>query len=506
MSSLEFSDSEDIDWMNEVSTSMLMHGSEPGPSHAPLGFGYVESNETQSWSDTDVEWMNNVPMPMVIGEPSSSQAPSGFGLIEPTPSTSDHPMVIDEPGSSHAPTSSSLVIPSTSDYVCDVCKKTFSNKSNLKRHMKKHGDHVNHACSQCNMKFYRVDKLQEHMRTHTREKKKAYPCEQCDLMFPRMSDLLRHKRTDHSAPPAPRNAAAPRAQNSGRNALGVYSSHFMTPTPAGKWDLLLFLKEVRPQIHDMIVEELQEKRAIKWYCVSKIRFSRETSDGDVEYCTPYFRSKVVIELDTSMIGDHIEQAFDKIKESVDEFLKNGSGWVFDSVIHMELKTATYHPLAPSSYIPLPSKLAAKKALINIKNTDQKCFIWSVLAALHPAVGPHPERVYHYTSMEQELRLGNVTCPVQPCKVPIIEKLNNLRINVFGYEDEEMFPLYISKREDIQVINLLYITQGNDKHYCLIKNMSRLLGDLTKCKKEKYYCYSCLHRFTTESLLKDHLPY
>ncbi|GBM26391.1 hypothetical protein AVEN_8696-1, partial [Araneus ventricosus] len=173
---------------------------------------------------------------------------------------------------------------------------------------------------------------------------------------------------------------------------------------------------------------------------------------------------------------------------------------------MELKTATYHPLAPSSYIPLPSKLAAKKAVINIKNTDQKCFIWSVLAALHPAVGPHPERVYHYTSMEQELRLGNVTCPVQPCKVPIIGKLNNLRINVFGYEDEEVFPLYISKREDIQVINLLYNTQRDDKHYCLIKKMSRLLGDLTKHDGERFYCYSCLHSFSAASLLKDHLPY
>ncbi|GBM38894.1 hypothetical protein AVEN_49755-1 [Araneus ventricosus] len=236
MSSLDFSDSEDIDWMNEVSTSMLMHGSEPGPSH-----------ETQSWSDTDVEWMNNVPMPMVIGEPSSSQAPSGFGYIGPTPSTSDHPMVIDEPGSSHTPTSSSLVTPSTSDHVCDVCKKCFSRKDNLKRHMKKHGDHVNHACSQCSMKFYRVDKLQEHMRTHTREKK-TYPCEQCDQVFPRMSDLLRHMRTDHSAPPAPRIAAAPRARNSGRNALGVYSTHFMTPTPAGKWDLLLFLTLYRPAV------------------------------------------------------------------------------------------------------------------------------------------------------------------------------------------------------------------------------------------------------------------
>ncbi|GBO32475.1 hypothetical protein AVEN_54899-1, partial [Araneus ventricosus] len=48
------------------------------------------AHETQSWSDTDVEWMNNVPMPMVIDEPSSSHAPSGFGYIAPTSSTSDH--------------------------------------------------------------------------------------------------------------------------------------------------------------------------------------------------------------------------------------------------------------------------------------------------------------------------------------------------------------------------------------------------------------------------------
>ncbi|GBN55093.1 hypothetical protein AVEN_25256-1 [Araneus ventricosus] len=104
------------------------------------------------------------------------------------------------------------------------------------------------------MKFYRVDKLQEHMRRRTREKK-TYLCEQCDQVFPRMSDLLRHKRTDHSAPPDPRiAAAAPRARNSGRNSLRVYYSHFMTPTNAGKWDLLLSFEEVRPQIHDMIVD------------------------------------------------------------------------------------------------------------------------------------------------------------------------------------------------------------------------------------------------------------
>ncbi|GBN89689.1 hypothetical protein AVEN_104942-1 [Araneus ventricosus] len=208
---------------------MLMNGSEPGPSHAPSGF--VQSNESWSDTETDVEWMNNVPMSIKFDEPGSSQAPSGFGYIVPT---------------------SSLVPPSTNDHVCDACKKTFSNKFNLKRHMKKHGVHANHACSQCSMKFYHVDELREHMRTHTCEKK-THPCEQCDQVFPRMSDLLRHKRTDHSAPPSPR-IAAPRARNSGRNALGVYSFHFMTPSSHAAFDLLLFLEEIRPQIHGMIVD------------------------------------------------------------------------------------------------------------------------------------------------------------------------------------------------------------------------------------------------------------
>ncbi|GBM77774.1 hypothetical protein AVEN_231580-1 [Araneus ventricosus] len=96
------------------------------------------------------------------------------------------------------------------------------------------------------------------MRIHTREKN-THPCEHCDQVFPRMSDLLRHKRTDHSAPPAHR-VATPRARKSGRKILGVYSSHFMTPSSDAALDLLLFLEEVRPQIHGMIVDELEETR------------------------------------------------------------------------------------------------------------------------------------------------------------------------------------------------------------------------------------------------------
>ena len=38
----------------------------------------------------------------------------------------------------------------------------------------------------------------------------------------------------------------------------------------------------------------------------------------------------------------------------------------------------------SSYIPLPDFIMQKKAMINIQNRDNKCFLWSVVRYLHPA--------------------------------------------------------------------------------------------------------------------------
>ncbi|KFM69079.1 hypothetical protein X975_26051, partial [Stegodyphus mimosarum] len=57
----------------------------------------------------------------------------------------------------------------------------------------------------------------------------------------------------------------------------------------------------------------------------------------------------------------------------------------------------------------------------------------------------PHRLSHYKPHESTIQLGNVTCPVPVHKIAYLEKLNKLRINVFGYEDEEVFPLHVSKR-------------------------------------------------------------
>ncbi|XP_035208985.1 uncharacterized protein LOC118183516 [Stegodyphus dumicola] len=118
----------------------------------------------------------------------------------------------------------------------------------------------------------------------------------------------------------------------------------------------------------------------------------------------------------------------------------------------------------------------------------------------------PERVSHYIPYEADIKLGKIQCPVPVTKIPVIERLNNIRINVFGYEDDEVFPLYVSPQENEDCINLLYISNEGGSHYCLIKNFSRLMGDLTRHKTCTFYCYRCLHRFSEERNLKNHITF
>ena len=51
----------------------------------------------------------------------------------------------------------------------------------------------------------------------------------------------------------------------------------------------------------------------------------------------------------------------------------------------------------------------------------------------------------------------------------VEKQNSIRINVFGYEDGQPFPIHISKETFKDQMNLLLITKDEKKHYVLMKD-------------------------------------
>ena len=73
----------------------------------------------------------------------------------------------------------------------------------------------------------------------------------------------------------------------------------------------------------------------------------------------------------------------------------GSGFVLEYVKRFVVSVLRYRPLHGSTHIPTPSFLAAKRCIVNVHDRNSKCFLWSVLSALHESK-VHKERLTNYT--------------------------------------------------------------------------------------------------------------
>ena len=210
--------------------------------------------------------------------------------------------------------------------------------------------------------------------------------------------------------------------------------------------------------------------------------------------------------------DEIEEEIQKVEQA------EGSGWVFLEVENLTLHTDIWDPIKASSYIDLPDELKNKKAIINMKNkNNDKCFLWCVLRALNPKK-EHPERIDEdLKSKEHTLNMEGIDYPVSLKDIKRFEKQNpNISISVLGYsKDARIFPLRISeytkakkgKYERKHNIVLLLIKDGDNSHYCLVKNESALLSSQVNNHDHKlYFCLNCLNGFDTPEKLEKHKEY
>ena len=124
--------------------------------------------------------------------------------------------------------------------------------------------------------------------------------------------------------------------------------------------------------------------------------------------------------------------------------------------------------------PTPAKLKAKKAIINVKNSDDQCLRWALRAALFP-VQVYVDRPGSYP-VDDGLNFTGIDFPTPLHQISEIERLNNLAINAFGWRNNKTFIIRVSEVEDPNVrrINLMLLMGRNTTHYCYIKSLRRLL--------------------------------
>ena len=72
----------------------------------------------------------------------------------------------------------------------------------------------------------------------------------------------------------------------------------------------------------------------------------------------------------------------------------------------------------------------------------------------------------------------------------IEVKNNICINVFGYENELVFPIYVSDQKFKDSVDLLRLIDTDKSHYMHIKNFDRFMFHKRKNKNKKCFFKSC----------------
>jgi len=189
----------------------------------------------------------------------------------------------------------------------------------------------------------------------------------------------------------------------------------------------------------------------------------------------------VIVLESTNLDELWTEIVEQILENIAVFQMSGSGWVFHSIVSLEIHTVNYKPLSGGTYIPLPKFLASEKALIKMKfksekrrNDDVQCFKLCIARALNP-VKDHPERITRQLEKQAEaLNFDGISFPMKLKDIKKFERQNpQVSVNVLGFEDKKIFPLRISEMAEREhYVNLLLL---EDKHFVLIKDLSRFLS-------------------------------
>ena len=266
---------------------------------------------------------------------------------------------------------------------------------------------------------------------------------------------------------------------------------------------LVQMQNTRKGAEHRVITLLNKIKGLKYVETLKVTFEKISADVIVEK-SAYFNSTSQTIINEMEIADSLQMSKQNLLNQISRWISEGSGWTIKSVDSHYLNIVLFVPMKGSSYIQLPSELRnSKKGLINMKNEDNECFRWCHIRHINPQ-DKYPQRIKKIDKQYVEkLDYSGVEFPVGVKHYNKIEKHNSININVFGYENKQPYPIYVSKEKYEDHMELLLVTEKENKHYVLIKDFNRFMYNQTKHEHRKHFCMHCLQCFSSDRVLSNH---
>ena len=273
------------------------------------------------------------------------------------------------------------------------------------------------------------------------------------------------------------------------------------------FNLELQLKDTESAIKSKLIQLLSQLGGFKFVATLVLVFKKIESKDKTKYNNFYSSSKAEIIINKSDIDNVFKSIYNSIKTNIQISLRQGPGWIADSVIDYTISISKYNPLAGSRYIKLPEELDhPRKGLINIQNTDDnECFKWCLVRYLNH-VDHNPRRITKIDKdFAKRLDFKDIKFPVKTRDIHKIERKNSIGISIFGYENKVKYPIYVPKKCcKVKHVDLLLIGEGEKKHCALIKDFNTFMCHHSLHRGKKHFCSYCLQAFSTEKILKSHI--
>ena len=251
----------------------------------------------------------------------------------------------------------------------------------------------------------------------------------------------------------------------------------------------------------VIYARLINQYKFKYQTVFSARFDKQNEDNQVLDETELF---INLNINHNLTETDINNIniVSPLEYQIQQQEMKDSGWRFDKINSMTIYFYKTTEMNGSNYIKIPLR---SNAILNVENNDKYCFLWSILAWLHPCNNNHPNRVSNYRQYFNELNIQgfDFTNGFRCSDVHKFNELNNLSVNIIElnyYQDQnqwkhKLIPTEISKNNSDKVIDLAIYKN----HYVLIKKLDVFLGDHNK----KFISRRCSSSYTSENLLMKH---